>query len=75
MPPSVDVVITAYGRYDLTHSCLSHLARQTMHHRVVLVDNGSLDETAAAVARDFPEVLIVPFAENQPFAEIGRAHV
>lgn len=68
MSLSVDVVITAYGRYDLTASCLRHLAAQTLPHRVILVDNGSLDETATAVAHDFPDVDIVPFPSNQAFA-------
>ena len=68
MSLSVDVVITAYGRYDLTTSCLRHLAQQTLPHRVILVDNGSLDETRDAVARDFPAVTIVPFDANQAFA-------
>ena len=68
MPLSVDVVITAYGRYDLTASCLRHLERQTIPHRVIVVDNGSEDDAAGQVARDFPDATLVRFATNQPFA-------
>ncbi len=50
MPPSIDVVIVAYNRYELTDSCLRHLDAQTIDHRVILVDNGSTDDTRARMA-------------------------
>jgi len=65
---SIDVVILAYGRYDLTESCLRHLQAQTREHRVILVDNGSTDGTSELVARDFPDVHVVTLAQNMPFA-------
>jgi len=43
MPPRIDVVIVAYNRWELTESCLQHLDRQTLAHRVFVVDNGSSD--------------------------------
>jgi GT2 family glycosyltransferase len=69
VPPSVDVVIVAYNRYDLTESALRHLAAQTIEHRVILIDNGSSDETFERVAADWPAVALQRLPENHGFAE------
>ncbi|HEV7527518.1 MAG TPA: glycosyltransferase family 2 protein [Solirubrobacteraceae bacterium] len=69
MPPSVDVVIVAYNRYDLTDSCLRHLRAQTIDHRVILIDNGSTDETHERVAAEWPGVTLRRLAQNRGFAE------
>jgi len=69
MPPSIDVVIVAYNRYELTDSCLRHLASQTVAHQVIVVDNGSTDSTAARVAERWPAARVIAFSENRGFAE------
>jgi N-acetylglucosaminyl-diphospho-decaprenol L-rhamnosyltransferase len=69
VPPSIDVVIVAYGRYELTDSCLRHLRAQTIDHRVILVDNGSTDDTRARVRREWPQVHLECFDQNHGFAE------
>jgi N-acetylglucosaminyl-diphospho-decaprenol L-rhamnosyltransferase len=69
MSPTIDVVIVAFGRYELTDSCLRHLSVQRPEHRVILVDNGSTDDSAARVAAEWPDVHLERFAENRGFAE------
>ncbi len=69
MSPTIDVVIVAFGRYELTDSCLRHLRAQKPEHRVILVDNGSTDDSATRVAADWPDVHLERFAENRGFAE------
>lgn len=69
MSLSVDVVITAYGRYDLTESCLRHLQRQEHPHRVTVVVNGSVDDEAASIRRDFPDCEVIELASNHGYAE------
>jgi GT2 family glycosyltransferase len=69
MPPSIDVVIVAYGRYELTDSCLRHLRGQSVEHRVIVVDNGSTDDTRARLAAEWPEVHVESFDRNRGFAE------
>jgi N-acetylglucosaminyl-diphospho-decaprenol L-rhamnosyltransferase len=64
---SIDVVLPAYNRWDLTSSCLRHLAAQTVPHRVIVVDNGSTDETRAELHRGWPEVQVVELEHNHPF--------
>jgi N-acetylglucosaminyl-diphospho-decaprenol L-rhamnosyltransferase len=69
VPPPVDVVIVAYNRYDLTESCLRHLRAQTIEHRVIVIDNGSTDETFARVGADWPTVGLERLPHNHGFAE------
>lgn len=69
MAPSIDVVITAYGRYDLTRSCLEHLAGQTVAHNVIVVVNGSVEDEAASIQEDFPSCEVVELESNHGFAE------
>jgi N-acetylglucosaminyl-diphospho-decaprenol L-rhamnosyltransferase len=66
---SIDVVIVAYGRYELTDSCLRHLREQTVAHCVILVDNGSTDDTRARVRAERPGVQLETLDENRGFAE------
>jgi N-acetylglucosaminyl-diphospho-decaprenol L-rhamnosyltransferase len=54
----VDVAIVAYRRWELTRSCLEHLRRQTLAHRVTVCDNGCDQGTAARLAESHPEVRI-----------------
>jgi GT2 family glycosyltransferase len=69
MSPTIDVVIVAYGRYELTDSCLRHLAEQTIEHRVILVDNGSTDDSALRVQAEWPRAHFESFSDNRGFAE------
>ena len=69
MPSRIDVVIVAYNRYELTDSCLRHLDAQTIDHDVILVDNGSTDDTRARVRAEWPAVRLESFEENRGFAE------
>lgn len=67
MSASIDVVVPAYNHYELTSSCLRHLAAQTEPHRVIVVDNGSTDETRESLARDWPEVQVLALEHNHAF--------
>jgi GT2 family glycosyltransferase len=69
MALSIDVVIVAYNRYELTDSCLRHLAAQTVPHQVIVVDNGSTDETGEQVAQQWPDVRLLRLTGNRGFAE------
>jgi N-acetylglucosaminyl-diphospho-decaprenol L-rhamnosyltransferase len=64
---SIDVVLVAYNRYELTESCLRHLRAQTVAHNLIVVDNGSTDETRVRVRAEWPAAQLVRFEENQSF--------
>ena len=67
-PPSIDVVLVVYGRWDLTESCLRHLARQTAQHRLIVVDNGSTDGTADRISKQFPQATLIRLNRNMAYA-------
>jgi GT2 family glycosyltransferase len=69
VPPSIDVVIVAYGRYELTASCLRHLGKQTVDHRLIVVDNDSTATTRARIRTEWPQARLEFFEENRGFAE------
>ena len=69
MPGSIDVVILAYNRYELTESCLRHLRAQTVEHHVIVVDNGSTDDTRARLRAEWPAVQLEALDENRGFPE------
>jgi N-acetylglucosaminyl-diphospho-decaprenol L-rhamnosyltransferase len=69
VPEGIDVAIVAYNRYDLTDSCLRHLRAQTVEHHVILLDNGSQDDTLVRVAAEWPVVQLEHYDENHGFPE------
>jgi GT2 family glycosyltransferase len=55
------IVIPVFNRLAYTRACLDALRRQTnQQFRTVVVDDGSTDGTAAVLARDYPEVTVLP---------------
>jgi N-acetylglucosaminyl-diphospho-decaprenol L-rhamnosyltransferase len=66
---SIDVVIVAYNRCELTDSCLRHLAAQTIDHRVIVIDNGSTDDTRERLLAEWPDTHLECLEENHGFAE------
>lgn len=65
----IDVVIVCFNRYDLTSSCLRHLQAQTLPHRVIVVDNGSTDDTPERLRSEWQGVQVERLEENGGFAE------
>jgi N-acetylglucosaminyl-diphospho-decaprenol L-rhamnosyltransferase len=61
-------VIPTSGRYELTGNCLSHLARQTRPHTVIVSDNGGGGETAERVSREWPAVRLIRSEDRLSFA-------
>jgi GT2 family glycosyltransferase len=68
LPLTIDIVIPTSGRYDLTRECLSHLARQTRRHTVIVSDNGDDEETAEGISREWPAVRLIRSQERLSFA-------
>jgi N-acetylglucosaminyl-diphospho-decaprenol L-rhamnosyltransferase len=64
---SIDVVVPVHDHYALTSACLEHLARQTAPHRVIVVDDGSSDDTAALLRRDWPSVSVIELGSNHGY--------
>lgn len=65
----IDVVIPVHNNLAMTESCLSHLQRQTVLHRVIVVDNGSTDGTPDALRERWPDVQLERFPDQLGFAQ------
>ncbi len=66
----LSVVIVNWNSRDDLRLCLESLRHQT--HReleIIVVDNGSEDDSVEATRRDFPEVFLIEAGENLGFAE------
>ena len=60
-PQSVSVVIVSWCRPHYVRTCLAHLAELTPSPDEVIVVDASPDDGTAAVVKEFPRVLRVPF--------------
>jgi N-acetylglucosaminyl-diphospho-decaprenol L-rhamnosyltransferase len=70
IPVRASFVVPSWNGLVVLREALRALERQTLACEVVVVDNGSVDGTAAAVAAEFPDVVLVQTGENLGF---GRA--
>lgn len=65
---SIDVVIPVHDRWELTESCLAHLRRQSVAHRVIVADNASIDGTPERIRSAYPEASVVRLERNLGFS-------
>jgi GT2 family glycosyltransferase len=68
--PRVAVVVITHQRREELLGTLARLARLPERPRVVVVDNGSTDGTAAAVRERFPDMEVITCREN--LGAVGR---
>jgi len=66
----LSIVVVSYNTRPLLARCLRALplAAAGLHREVIVVDNASADGSPAAVAGEFPDVILIANAENVGFA-------
>ncbi|WP_376792590.1 glycosyltransferase family 2 protein [Thermoflexus sp.] len=66
----ISIIVLAHNTRDLVLQCLSGFYDQAraLGWQVIVVDNGSVDGTASAVAEKFPEVQLIRSERNLGFA-------
>jgi GT2 family glycosyltransferase len=62
------VVIPNWNGVDRIRACLDSLRAQTAAHQVVVVDNGSADDSIAIIESDYPEAILIKHSKNRGFA-------
>lgn len=68
-PPKTSIIVVNMNGAEHLRECLAALSRQTYgNYEVILVDNGSTDNSVRLVRETFPQVKIVELAENKGFA-------
>ncbi len=74
--PLVSVVIVNYnGRHHLERCLPALVTATTAAHEVIVVDNGSSDDSLAWLAREWPGVRTLDLRRNLGFAEANRRGV
>lgn len=63
----VCAVIPSWNAADLIGACLRSLEAQSHPVDIIVVDNGSVDNTAEIVEKDFPKVRLIKLPENTGF--------
>jgi GT2 family glycosyltransferase len=67
--PRVSIIVVTLNDYEVSRECLLSLAAlKYRNYEVVLVDNGSCDDSARRLALDFPEVRLLRSDTNLGFA-------
>lgn len=68
--PSVSIIIPHWNKADYLPTCLNSLLGQSYpHFEVILVDNGSTDDSLAILQGDYPWVQVVALEANLGFAK------
>lgn len=70
MPLSLSILICSFNTRDDTLSCLESVETETTHldAEAIVVDNGSTDGSAAAIAERFPTMKLIALTDNVGFA-------
>jgi GT2 family glycosyltransferase len=64
----IAVVIPNWNGADLIANCLQSLEAQTLKADVIVVDNGSYDDSVIIIEERFPEVTLIELHKNTGFA-------
>jgi N-acetylglucosaminyl-diphospho-decaprenol L-rhamnosyltransferase len=72
--PLLSVIILNWNTAVLLHACLTSLqSHLTLPHEIIVVDNGSSDESVSMVRAEFPTVQVIALPENRGFAQGNNA--
>lgn len=72
--PELSVIVVNWNTRDMTIACLESLYRETrgISFEVLLIDNGSHDGSADAIAERFPQVRLLRETANHGFAKANN---
>jgi GT2 family glycosyltransferase len=70
----LSIIIVSWKVKDLLKNCLTSIFKETakIKFEVIVIDNGSVDETVEMVAGDFPQVKIISNLRNRGFAKANN---
>lgn len=74
--PQIEIVIPNWNGSKMLQHCLESLAEQTFtDFSVIVVDNGSTDDTEDMLTRDYPSVNLIKFSYNTGFSVAVNAGI
>ncbi|MCF1711079.1 glycosyltransferase family 2 protein [Tabrizicola sp. J26] len=71
--PVVSILVISYNTREMTLDCLRSVREQTsVPHELIVLDNASSDGSAAAIAAEFPDVMLLAEQVNHGFAKANN---
>lgn len=72
--PDLSILMVNWNTRDMTLACLRSVFAETRDtsFELILVDNGSADGSAEAIAAEFPQVRVIAESENHGFAKANN---
>ena len=71
--PVVSIVVVSYRTLAMTLACLASIAAETRApHEVIVIDNASPDGSAEAIAKGFPDAVLMAERDNHGFARANN---
>lgn len=64
----VVLVVPNWNGADLIAECLISLQKQTQKHQIIVVDNGSVDQSVEIIENNFKNVKLIKLVNNRGFA-------
>ena len=63
--PVLSIVMATWNKGELTRSCLQSLQSSSIHQEIIVVDNGSQDQTVEMIQKEFPEIRLFKNKTNK----------
>ncbi|MDH5797747.1 MAG: glycosyltransferase family 2 protein, partial [Paracoccaceae bacterium] len=71
--PIVSIIVVSYNTREMTLECLRSVFAQTdQPFELIVIDNASSDGSAAAIAQEFPDILLLAEKDNHGFARANN---
>lgn len=71
--PSVSIIVVSYNTREMTLDCLRSVRAETRcAYELIVIDNASDDGSAAAIAAEFPEAVLMAETRNHGFARANN---
>ena len=77
----LSIIIVSYNTKELLQKCLDSLVSSYSHefntklYEIIVVDNNSIDDSAAFIQSKFPQVILIQNKTNQGFSKANNAGV
>lgn len=65
-------IIVSYNFMPWLHRCLHSLLSQTLPHDILIIDNGSTDQTIPTLQRDYPHIRLIANKQNLGFGQANN---
>jgi GT2 family glycosyltransferase len=72
--PDISIIVVSYNTREMTLECLRSVVAETRttDYELLVVDNASADDSAAAIAAEFPDLELIALEENIGFARANN---